>query len=718
MAAVVLLLAQGCTRYLESEGIVGQIETEEPAAAESGQGDGAAQPAEPGAPTAEGPVAATGPQESRYQIFRGTGGVVGRPRKSLVLVTEESDGDITLNFVDADIREVLKATLGGILNVNYTVAPEVKGAVTVQTERPLARAALLPTLENVLLLHGVAIVREGDLYRIAPVQGAARGNRALRLGFASAGEGEGYGVQIVPLYYVGAAQMANTLRPLARKGSILHIDETRNVLVLGGTRYELASLLEAVEIFDVNWLSGMSFGLFRLEFAESSTLVKELRALLGSDKGGALSGLVRLVPVERLNAILAVSRQPRYLDEVRRWVERLDAAGQNGSVRQLFIYFVQNGKAANLAAVLGSVFAKDSRASGAPSVRAGSLAPNLEPVEITSAPASQPESTGDASAGGAATQAQPTYRQQQPPTGAEGISLSTGEQIRIVADEERNALLISSTAREYRAVLSALKRLDRRPLEVLIEVTIADVTLTDRLEYGVRWFFQSGNSSVTQSDLSGGAVTSTFPGLSYVYAVTNARAVLDLLSSITDVKVISAPQLLVLNNQTAQLKVGDQVPVLTSESESSGGAIVSNFALMDTGVILKVTPRVNESGLVLMEIEQEVSSVNIDASAGPLTPTISRRVINTTVAVQSGQTVALGGLIQDNKTNTKVGVPLLSKIPIIGALFRYTTDTLTRSELLVLVTPRIIRDEREAMEATEELRRRMKDLERLEGKIK
>ena len=293
----------------------------------------------------------------------------------------------------------------------------------------------------------------------------------------------------------------------------------------------------------------------------------------------------------------------------------------------------------------------------------------------------------------------------------------------MVADEERNALLISGTQGEYRSILRALKQLDRRPLEVLIEVTIADVTLTDRLEYGVRWFFQSGNHGVTMSDLSDGAIASSFPGLSYVYSVTNAKSVLDLLSSITDVEVISAPQLLVLNNQEAQLQVGSEVPVATQQSTTIdpdpliADRIVSTIELKSTGVILKVRPRVNDSGLIIVEIEQEVSQVSQDAAAGSLTPTISKRVITTTAAVQSGQTVALGGLIQDNKTNTKIGVPGLSAIPFLGALFRYTTDTITRSELLVLVSPRIIRDTRGALDITNELRQRMEDLERLEAKI-
>ncbi len=303
--------------------------------------------------------------------------------------------------------------------------------------------------------------------------------------------------------------------------------------------------------------------------------------------------------------------------------------------------------------------------------------------------------------------------------------------MRIVADDNRNALLISGSPAEYRAILRALRELDRRPLEVLVEVTIADVVLGDTLEYGVRWYLQSSDvkHSGGFTDLSEstggllGNVGAVLPGASYTFNSTNARAVLDLLSTVTTLNVISAPQVMVLNNQKARLQVGAQVSVATqlstqtTQDDEGNTDFLSNVELKDTGVILNVTPRVNEGGLVIMEIEQEVSQVDQDASAGPLAPTISTRIINTTAAVQSGQTVVLGGLIQDNKLNSKVGIPGLSKIPWVGALFRYTTDTVNRSELLVLVTPRVVRDAREAREITDEMRRRMEELERLEAKL-
>lgn len=716
VALCVALMLAGCVRYLESEGIKSNpppkpLPDQEAAADGTASGD-----AGTGGPIAvddSGAKVLTPMQ--RYEIYRGNGGAVGRPRRSQALAMVGEGGEITLNFVDADIREVMKATLGGILGANYSVAPEVQGTVTVQSARPIPRAALVSTLETVLQMHGIALVREGAMYRVQSMQAAGRGNAAIRVGMTSAAEGEGYGIQVVPLYYVEAQQMAEALRPIAREGSVLHVDRSRNVITLGGTVYERAALLEAIEIFDVNWLAGMSFGMFALEHADPQTLTNELNAILGDGKTGVAGGLVRLVPITRLNSVLAVSRQYRYIQMVQDWVERLDqpggaGGGGTGGDRQLFIYFVQNGKAADLAAVMNDAFSGSGQTAGtgtrAPS---GEVAPGLEPVKLG----------GEAQPNGANGE-KPAERQVAAQPSGGGVSM-VGGQARVVADEERNALLISGTPGEYRAALQVLRQLDRRPLEVLIEVTIADVTLSDQLEYGVRWFFQDGNHNVALSDLADGAIAPTFPGLNYTYAVTNAKAVLDLLSSVTDVEIISAPQLMVLNNQEAQLQVGDQVPVATKQSTSTDASgdpvVVTAVELKDTGVILKVTPRVNEGGLVILEIEQEVSQVSPDTVAGTLTPTISKRNINTTAAVHSGETVALGGLIQDNKTNTKVGVPILSKIPFLGALFRYTTDTVTRSELLVMVSPRVIRDRRDAREMTYELRRRMEDLGRLEAKI-
>ena len=720
-----LILLSGCERLAESEGIRPDFVP----AAQRSASDESVPGATAGDAAAEAGDAAGPPEAPEYRIYRGSGQFIRGESDTPATIYVGDNGDITLDFADADIRQVVKATLGDILGLNYVIAPDVQGTVTAQTERPLTRDALLPALESILRLHGAALVLDGALYRVETLQGAARSQRSIRL--QSGESGAGYGVQVVQLRYIAAEDMRSTLAPLAGQETVLHVDRTRNLLILAGAQPELKALLDTVGVFDVDWFAGMSFGLFPLEFAEPKTLIEELALILDTEKGGTLSGLVRLMPIERMNAVLAVSQQPRYLDEVRRWVQRLDRGTQTAADQQLYIYFVQNGKAADLAEVLSKVFGEQ----GGTGRGAGQLpivAPGLEPVEIASTPSPQAASpSGEQPAAQPRPLMGPSTQRAAAPEQPGAIALASSKTVRIVADESRNALLISGSPAEYRAILRALRQLDRRPLEVLVEVTIADVVLSDQLEYGIRWFLQSsgGKHSGAFSDLSpdGGVfpddfIAPTFPGASYTFISTNARAVIDLLSSVTTLNVISAPQVMVLNNQEAKLQVGEQVPVATQQSsttEATAGAaaIVSNVELRDTGVILTVTPRVNEGGLIILDIEQEVSQVKEDPTAGELTPTISKRIITTTAAVQSGQTVALGGLIQDNKSNSKVGVPGLSKIPFLGALFRYTTDSVTRSELLVLVSPRIVRDAREAREVTDELRRRMEDLERLEAKI-
>ena len=292
--------------------------------------------------------------------------------------------------------------------------------------------------------------------------------------------------------------------------------------------------------------------------------------------------------------------------------------------------------------------------------------------------------------------------------------------MRIIADEKNNALVILATPREYRSVLAALRKLDIRPLQVLIEATIAEVKLNDELRYGLQWFFKSGSSEFALSSGTSSAISSTFPGFSYLLGIPDVRVVLDALDSVTDFKVISSPQLMVLDNETATLQVGDQVPVVTraSTGTTTDSTTINEVQFRDTGIILEVTPRVNAGGLVQLDISQEASEVVETKIGGSDNPTIQQRKIKSTIAVQSGQTVALGGLIKDKRTNTSAGVPFLSRIPILGALFGSKADIGERTELLIMITPRVIRNQRDARVVTDELRKRVRALTPLDERIR
>jgi len=396
---------------------------------------------------------------------------------------------------------------------------------------------------------------------------------------------------------------------------------------------------------------------------------------------------------------------------------------------------VQNGRAADMAVVLSSVF--ESEVSERRRQAPPELAPGLSPVAIAAAeplPQRGRAEGGAVPAPGAGQLAAalpaPRVAPAVVPTAALPVArrndlgaiaaIDQSGDIRIIADEKKNALVILATSAEYRMIEATLKRLDITPLQVLIEVTIAEVGLIDDLRYGLQWFFQSGDVSATFSSLASGAVASAFPGFSFVFAGSDARVVLNALTEITDVQVISSPQLMVLDNQSARLQVGDQVPIATQSSvtvNDPDAPIVNSIQFRDTGVILEVTPRVNAGGLVVLDVLQEVSDVVETTTSDIDSPTIQQRFIESTVAVQSGDTVALGGLIRDRHEESVSGLPLLSEIPVLGNLFKTTEEIERRTELLVLITPRVVRNRSEALDVTEELRRRLSTLGPLETRI-
>ncbi|MDH3414421.1 MAG: type II secretion system secretin GspD, partial [Gammaproteobacteria bacterium] len=590
------------------------------------------------------------------------------------------------------------------------------GAVTLQTSEPLPRESLVPTLEMLLRMNGAALVKRGDLYHVVPRERALLGLASPQLGNTTAPLPRGYSVRVVPLRYVSASEMQKILEPFVIAGNIVRVDSRRNLLILAGTGQEMDTLLETIAVFDVDWIAGMSVALFTPDFVDAETLASDLDKVFGDEGNGLLTDLVKLAVIERLNALLVISPRREYLAKVADWVERLDQ-DRGGSGRRLFIYHVQNGKAADLAAVLQQVFEERAAEEAIPPPE---LAPGLEPVELRTQSPPTITQVVEAAVGGLtpARQKEPEPRSSgRRTTGAgEGVPLTEGREIRVIADEVNNALLIMATSAEYGQVRDALKQLDIVPLQVLIEATIAEVSLTDGLSQGLEWYFKNEFNSrfgAAQLDLGDDGLAALVPGFSYaITSGADVRAVLNLLASESKLKVISSPSLMVLNNQTATIEVGDQVPIATQQQQSTAAAeanIINSIEYRDTGVLLTVTPRVNAGGLVTMEISQEVSDVTPNAEA-PELPTIQQRKINSTVAIQSGETVVLGGLIKENDSFTSSGIPGLHKIPILGFLFGQTTDDRSRTELVVLITPRAVQGADEARQITNEFRDKMESL--------
>ena len=635
----------------------------------------------------------------------GTGTFVRAPGSALPAAARSGEGTITLNFENTALSEVVKVILGDLLAENYVIDPVIQGTVTLQTSQPLAEDNLIPTLEMLLRMNDAAVVYRQGLYHVVPRELAVRGLLTPQLGDSARPMPVGYHVQVVPLRFVSAAEMERILEPFAPVGSLIRTDTARNLLLLAGSGDELEGLIETIGVFDVDWLGGLSVGLFTPDFVDAPTLAEDLAAIFGDTAEGPLAGLVKIVTIERLDALLVVSPRPEYLTRVAEWIERLDR--DSGAVGQrLFIYHVQNGKAVDLASVLTQVFEPQS----ASAVPPAELAPGLEPVDLRS---EEPVLKDEELFAEPVPEPTPSVTRTSNAPG-EGLTISRGATIRVIADEVNNALLIMATAQQYRQVAAALEDLDIVPLQVLIEATIAEVTLTGDLSLGLEWFFKNRlgeRSGEAQLDLGAAGLV---PAIGFSYAlrsVADVRLVLNALASDSKLNIVSSPSLMVLNNQTATIQVGDQVPITTQQQQATAttSTVVNNIEFRDTGVLLTVTPRVNAGGLVIMELEQEVSDV-APGSAGSLTPTIQQRKISSTIAVQSGETVVLGGLIRENKNRSKSGLPGLYQIPILGVLFGNDTESVRRTELVILLTPRAVQGADAARSITEEFRRKMEGL--------
>ncbi len=635
-------------------------------------------PPRPG-PVTQAPLALDMVPAGRAYVVHGQRSPTGTPSPKPAVAG--AGGTFVLNFDNADIRDVAKAVLGDMLQLGYAIAPAVQGNISLHTATPLPRDAVLPAFEDALALAGAALVPNGDGFDIVPLQGAARTS-----GRSSSGQA-GYRVEIVPLHYVSAADMQHLIEPLVAAGTIVQTDTQRNLLVVGGSSTELARVMQTIGLFDVDWLRHQSFGLFPLQYSQAKAVAADLQAMVA---GGPMASLVRILPIEHLNAILVVSSRAGYVDDLRGWVEKFDR-GRDTAAPRVFVYHVQHGRAADIAATLSRALGSR-RGDGGGAPETGGL------QEAAAAPAAGANpllgglTAGGLSQGGAANDT---------PFG----------DVRITADETNNALLIVTTAEKYRLVEQALQQLDAVPLQVMLEACVAEVHLTNQLQYGLQYYFRNGNFSLLRSAVVPASLAADTGGLSLLFSQGNSiQAVLDLIAMLTKVTVISAPRVMVLNNRTASIEVGDQVPIATSTAVgviTANAPVVNTIQLVDTGIILRVTPRVGAGGLVLLDINQEVSSAVATTSSTINSPTIQQRKITSSIAVQDGQTLAIGGLISDTRTKTRSGIPYLMDLPYVGPLFSLRNDQVDRTELIVLITPRVVYDEREADSVTEELREKL-----------
>ena len=640
-----------------------------------------------------------------------------------------SDG-YDLNFENAPVTTVAKVILGDILGVGYTIDPRVQGTITLASGRAVSKADVLFVLENALRMSNVAMVRDRNGYRLIPAADATGS------GFidTNAATQAGYGVSVVPLHYVSAQAMLKLLDGFGIKPNSVRVDNARNLVIIQGTGPERRAAVETMLSFDGDWMRGQSVGVFPIRNSTPDPIVTELEKITDAGEGGLSQNLIKFQSVLRLNAILVVTRKPEYLKTIATWIKRLDASDTAGI--SLRVYPLHYGSAKQVAGLLNEILVGRA-ASGLDSAQSQlapgggvSIASSGGPLSALSA--QPPMAMAQAGAGGATAATRPAGASgggavatttgtndvsQGGPTGAGGAlggrnADSIVPNIRITPDITNNSILVYASQETQHIVEQTLRQIDRPPMQVAIDATVAEVTLNDALTYGVQYFLNTHNVGLISTISSTAATTlsGVFPGLNLFLgqSASMPNVVIDALHNVTEVRVLSNPSLVVLNNQAATLQVGSQVPISTGTATvlTANNTVVSTIDYRNTGVILRVVPRVSANGNVIIDVEQETSNVT-PGSAGSLTPTISDRHVKSSISVASGQTVLLAGLISDENDRTRQGIPVLDKIPGIGDLFSQQSGTKVRTELIIFIRPTVIRDPVDAHMVAEEMRSKL-----------
>ena len=660
------------------------------------------------------------------------------------------EADVVFNFENQPVQAVIKAILGDLLQENYTIAPNVGGSVTFSTSKPIRRSEALPVLEMLLSANGVSLVRQDGRYLVMPTKDAIVGR--LTPTTAPISLAKGYELRIFPLQYVSPTEMAKLLKPYAKPEAFINIDPNRSLLVMAGTSAELQNYQQTIETFDVDWLKGMSVGVFTMQHVEVAKLLPDLLKIFGTEGESPLAGMFRFMPIEQTNSLVVITPQPAYLKSAEEWLYRLDRGGAENAT-QLYVYNVKNLKAPDLADYLSQIFLGSSTGSSHRNTT-GSVAPGLRPTTLGGRGGTG--GTGSNVGGSNTTMSyQNSLRPQSdreknaPATGAGATPAAPGQgakdtDIRISAIEENNQLMVQATPIEWGRIESAIRKLDIVPLQVQIEARILEVSLSGDLNFGVQWYLTGLIGTATGSaeangrygpEFTGnshdrhrsslGAVNNVTPtgsgGFFYSFLNKNFEVAISALEQNGTAKSLAAPSLLVANNQEAQINVGQQIPIVqtfynglgtvgTTQNGTTTNTLATTGSVqyLNTGVTLDVKPRVNPGGLVYLDIQQEVSNPGPTPPGG--NPPINQRLIQTQVAVQSGETLLLGGLIQDNQTQNQTGLPLISKIPFLRNLFGSTTNHKDRTELIVLITPRVISNSDEARQVTIEYTRQFQSL--------
>lgn len=626
-----------------------------------------------------------------------------------------SSGEVSLNFENTPVQAVIQGVLGDMLGQSYSIAPGVAGTVTVVTKRPVSPAGAFSVLEQALAQNNIRMVYSGGRYNIVPADQALTNGVIPRTGAPSLARG--FESRVVPLRYVSATEMEKILKPYAKQGSIVSVDGARNIITVAGTRAELENYLRTIQVFDVDWMANMSVGVFPLQAGRASEVVQDLERVFGEQSKSPVAGMFRFMPLDSSNAVMVITSQPDYLDDIQQWIDRIEGGSGDG---RLFSYELKYIKARDLADRLAEVFGSGNAQSN--NRNEPSLMPGLDATEIRDAGVDDKGGTSSASVGSNGEGASlPNSR-----SGNGRVNLRVdGAEVGVSAVEDTNSLLVRATPAAWKSIREVIDRIDVMPSQVHIEAQVVSVALSGALQYGVSWFFD--NAIAEQTDFPyptgrnswgsyGGGVENVADFgnvLTWSFLGNNAAAIVQALDNVSDVRVMSSPSVFTQNNKEASLNVGQRIPISSVTLNPNGGnseATYSQVQYLETGIILKVRPRITRDGMVFMDIVQEVSKPlgNPDENGNVR---IDTNKVRTTAMVPSGETIMLAGLITDGASKTSTGIPGLSRIPVLGGLFGQQGTSTQRDELIVLITPTVVRNPQEARELTDEYGRRFRALD-------
>ncbi len=649
-------------------------------------------------------------------------------REAAKLATADKTVDIDMAFDAADLYQVLDATLYQLYGVNYIVDPSIKAKVTFRAKGSYTKPAFMKLLNDVLQVSGLALVPgPGDMVKVVRKDlGGGLSGGGIETGIAEAGFVDV--TRLIRLRYLSAETAAANIKPFLSPNAVVVPDKASNALVVTDTLANIEKVAGVLAVMDVDRIQEVSWRIFPLLHAEADQVAQELTEILSKEglylRPGADPGGFQLFAIRSLNAVFLATRWPALIDQAARWLAVIDRPGEAG--QGVYVYFVENGSAVELADVLSRVYGLPSTTSR--TTRTGQAATSIAGTRTsrsrsTSSPLTSPtgETTGLAtqrpSASGAAGSTTTSTAPERTTLGAAAGSLEA--EVAFIPDEATNSIVIKAREKDYRIIRNVLEKLDQIPRQVLINVIIAELSLSGSAEYGIEWFLQGHYKDYTGQFVldnlrSRAANTALGAGTGFAAAVFDStdflRGLISALGKDTSLNILSSPNIMASDNKEAYIEVAEEIPIVTGEVTSQETTATSRtIQYRKTGIILKVTPHINSSGLVKMDISQEVSERG-EKDPDLKTTSIVSRVAETSLVVQDGQMIVIGGLMRNRDSVSRSGIPGLRNLPVLKYVFGSEGKENSKTELIILITPRVVRDRREAEVVTQEFSRKVEGL--------